>query len=93
MSYEDPENNWVQKKIGHLLEDLVAEILHVRTGYQIYQVKKMFYHPVHTFMLADVDYFVTLPDGKTAILEIKTTNYNATDHWWENGTEVVPVNY
>ena len=42
----------------------------------------MFYHPVHTFMLADVDYFVTLPDGETAILEIKTTNYNATDHWW-----------
>lgn len=66
VSYEDPEENWVQKKIGHLLEDLVAEIFHVRTGYQIYQVKKMFYHPVHTFMLADVDYFITLPDGELA---------------------------
>ena len=53
----------------------------------------MFYHPVHTFMLADVDYFVTLPDGETAILEIKTTNYNATDHWWAGGVETVPVNY
>ena len=93
VSYEDPEDNWVQKKIGHLLEDLVAEIFHVRTGYAIYQVKKMFYHPVHTFMLADVDYFVTLPDGETAILEIKTTNYNATDHWWAGGVETVPVNY
>ena len=39
--------------MGHLLEDLVAEIFHVKTGYRIYQIKKMFYHPVHTFMLAD----------------------------------------
>ena len=93
VSYEDPDNHWVQKKIGHLLEDLVAEIFHVRTGYRIYQIKKMFYHPIHTFMLADVDYFVVLPNGETAILEIKTTNYNATDHWWVDGQEAVPVNY
>lgn len=93
VSYEDPEDNWVQKRIGHLLEDLVAEIFHVRTGYPIFQVKKMFYHPVCTFMLADVDYFVSLPNGETAILEIKTTNYNATDHWWADGQETVPVNY
>ena len=46
VTYEDPEDNWVQKKMGHLLEDLVAEIFHVRTGYHIYQVKKMFYHPL-----------------------------------------------
>lgn len=93
VTYEDPEENWVQKKMGHLLEDLVAEIFHVRTGYEIYQVKKMFYHPKYPFMLADVDYFITMPNGETAILEIKTTNYNATDHWWVNGVEAVPVNY
>ena len=91
--YEDQEDNWVAKKIGHLLEDLVAEIFRVKTGYRIYQIKKMFYHPVHTFMLADVDYFVTLPDGTTAILEIKTTNYNAKEHWYYNGQPIVPVNY
>lgn len=28
VSYEDGESNWVQKKVGHLLEDLVAEIFH-----------------------------------------------------------------
>ena len=93
VTYEDPEENWVHKKMGHLLEDLVAEIFHARTGFHIYQVKKMFYHPLYPFMLADVDYFITLPNGETAILEIKTTNYNATDHWWENGKEVVPINY
>ena len=38
VSYEDPESNWVQKKMGHLLEDLVAEIFHRKTGYRIYQL-------------------------------------------------------
>lgn len=92
--FDDSESNWVAKKMGHLLEDLVAEIFHVKTGYRIYQIKKMFYHPVHTFMLADIDYFVELPGGRTAILEIKTTNYNAKDHWWsEDGQEIIPLNY
>lgn len=93
ISYEDGESNWVAKKVGHLLEDLVAEIFHVKTGFRIYQVKKMFYHPVYTYMLADIDYFIELPNGKTAILEIKTTNYNAKDHWWCDGQEIVPINY
>jgi len=93
VSYEDGESNWVQKKVGHLLEDLVAEIFHVKTGFEIYQVKKMFYHPVYTYMLADIDYFIRLPNGKTAILEIKTTNYNAKDNWWLDGEETIPAYY
>ena len=93
ISYEDGESNWVAKKVGHLLEDLVAEIFHVKTGFEIYQVKKMFYNPVYTYMLADIDYFIRLPNGKTAILEIKTTNYNAKDHWWCDGQEIIPINY
>ena len=92
-THEDPEDNWVQKRIGHLLEDLVAEIFHVKTGYQVYQIKKMFQHPEYPFMLADIDYFVTLPNGETAILEIKTTNHNAIEHWWKEGVEAVPVHY
>lgn len=87
------EDNWVQKEIGHLLEDLVAKIFSKKTGYPIYQVKKMFYHPNFPYMLADVDYFIRLPDGNTAILEIKTTNYNATSAWWKDGKESIPVNY
>lgn len=45
--FDDSESNWVAKKMGHLLEDLVAEIFHVKTGYRIYQIKKMFYHPAY----------------------------------------------
>ncbi len=93
LPFEENDENWVQKEIGHLLEDLVAQIFHKKTGFKIYQVKKMFQHPKYPFMLADVDYFVELPDGTTAILEIKTTNYNAREHWWRDGKEIVPVNY
>ena len=92
-SFEDDNANWVQKEVGHLLEDLVAKIFQEKTGYRVYQIKKMFYHPLHSFMLADVDYFIELPSGKTAILEIKTTNYNARDNWWMDGVECVPVYY
>ncbi len=93
VSIQDEGDNWVAKKMGHLLEDLVAEIFQKTTGYPICKAKKMFRHPIHRFMLADVDYLVSLPNGKTAILEIKTTNYHAKDHWWLNGQETVPINY
>lgn len=91
---EPDEGNWVALEMGHLLEDLVAKIFSRKTGFSIFQIKKMFRHAQHPFMLADVDYFVTLPGGETAILEIKTTNYNARDHWWsEDGREIVPAWY
>lgn len=90
---EDDEGNWVAMRMGHLLEDLVAEIFSRKTGFSIYQVKKMFQHPQYPYMLADVDYFIRLPNGKTAILEIKTTNYNAKDNWWKDGEEIVPEYY
>ena len=93
VAVENNEDNWVALEMGHLLEPLVAKIFQHRTGYEVYQVKKMFQHPQYPWMLADVDYFVELPDGTTAILEIKTTNYNARDNWWMNGKETVPVYY
>lgn len=92
-SVVDDDGNWVAMKMGHLLEDLVAEIFERKTGFRIYQIKKMFQHPLYPYMLADVDYFIDLPDGRTAILEIKTTNYNAKDHWWKDGKEIVPAYY
>jgi len=82
--------NWVAKRVGRLLEDLVADIFVKKTGLKIFQIKKMFRHPLHGFMLADVDYFVELPGGKIAILECKTANYN-TQYKWQDGA--VPLNY
>jgi len=82
--------NWVAKKVGHLLEDLVAEIFMFKTGYKVFQIKKMFRHPLYGFMLADVDYFVELPGGKRAILECKTGNYHTQDKWADGA---VPIHY
>ena len=89
----DDQANWVALEVGNLLEPLVARIFAKKTGLKIYQRKCMFQHPQYPWMLADLDYLVELPDGTTAILEIKTTNYNAKDKWWYNGEEIVPVYY
>ena len=89
----DDAENWVQLEVGTLLEPLVAKIFTHKTGYKIYRRPFMFQHPLYPWMLADLDYMVELPDGTTAILEIKTTNYNAKDNWWYNGEEIVPIYY
>ena len=78
----DDAENWVQLEVGTLLEPLVAKIFAHKTGYKIYRRPFMFQHPLYPWMLADLDYMVELPDGTSAILEIKTTNYNAKDNWW-----------
>lgn len=75
----DDAENWVQLEVGTLLEPLVAKIFAHKTGYKIYRRPFMFQHPLYPWMLADLDYMAELPDGTTAILEIKTTNYNAKD--------------
>ena len=87
----DDQANWVALEVGTLLEPLVARIFEAKTGLKVYQRKCMFQHPLYPWMLADLDYLVDLPDGTTAIVEIKTTNYNAKDKWWYNGEEIVPV--
>ena len=87
------DDNWVALEMGNLLEDLVGRIFAKKTGLKIFRMKKMFRSPEHPFMLADVDFFVLMPDGSIAILEIKTTNYNAKDNWWCNGSETVPIYY
>lgn len=78
---EEEESNWVAKEVGHRLEDLVAEIFSKKTGLEVFPVRIMFRHPIYPFMLADVDFFVRMPDGTFAILECKTCNYNAKDKW------------
>ena len=89
----DDEANKYQKKIGNLLEDVVAEMFSEVTGYPVFKIQKMFRSREHYFMLADVDYFVQLPDGSFAILECKTTGPDATGKWWDGAVPTVPFNY
>ncbi len=92
-SVEDDEQNWVAKEMGTLLEDLVARIFVKKTGLAVCPMPVMFQHPDHPWMLADVDRLVTMADGKAAILECKTTNYNARDKWEYDGKPIVPQYY
>jgi len=89
----DDEANKYQKKIGSLLEDVVAEMFSEVTGYPVFKVQKMFRSREHYFMLADVDFFVQLPNGSFAILECKTTSPDATEKWWNGAEPAIPLNY
>lgn len=55
-SFYDDEANKYQKKIGTLLEDVVAEMFAEVTGYRVFKIRKMFRSREHSFMLADVDF-------------------------------------
>ena len=50
----------------------------------------MYQHPIFPFLIADVDRFVMLPDGRKAILECKTAHYDM-QFKWANGS--VPRHY
>ena len=89
-AFQENEDNWVAKEVGHRLEDLVAEIFTKKTGLKIFPVRTMFRHPLYPFMLADVDFFIEFADGTYGILECKTTNYNCQEKWANN---TIPVNY
>lgn len=78
---EIEDETWLQKKMGHVLEDLVAEVFSKKTGLRVFEVKKMFSHPLYPFMRADVDRFVYDEDGNLGVLECKTTNYQNKDAW------------
>ncbi len=73
------ETNWVAKEVGHRLKELVAEIYQRKTGYTVYPIRKIFQHPLYSFMIADVDYFVQKPNGKRGVLECKTSSFMAKD--------------
>ena len=84
------EENWVAKEVGNRLEELVAKVFSFKTGLEVYPLHRMFYHPLYPFMLADLDFFIRFPDGKTGILECKTSNHFNLDKW---ANDCVPLNY
>ena len=84
------EDKTIMFEIGHLLEDVVAQIFAKKTGFKVYEDHMMYQHPLYPFMLADVDRFIDLPDGQKAILECKTAHYD-TQYKWAN--DAVPRHY
>jgi putative phage-type endonuclease len=73
---------------GRVLEPIVASEFARRTGYEVAKVDQMLQHPVHTFMLCNLDYVTQDPDGP-AIVECKTTDSHNSEQWAEG----VPEHY
>ena len=48
-------------QIGHLLEDVVAQIFAKKTGLSVFEDHWMYQHPIFPFLIADVDRFVVSP--------------------------------
>lgn len=90
VAVEEGEDKSITFQIGHLLEDVVAQIFAKKTGLSVYRDQTMYQHPLYPFMLADVDRFIHMPDGTTAILECKTAHYD-TQYLWAN--DAVPRHY
>ena len=86
----DGSDHSITFAIGHLLEDVVAQIFAKKTGLSVFRDQMMYQHPLFPFMLADVDRFVHLPDGRTAILECKTAHYDMQFAW---ANDAVPRHY
>lgn len=84
------EDKSITFEIGHLLEDVVAEIFAKKTGFTVYEDHWMYQHPLFPFLIADVDRFIDLPNGKRGILECKTAHPDMR-FAWANGA--VPRHY
>jgi len=84
------DENWFAKEYGNALEPLAVKTFEKMYDLDAFVVHKMFRHPVHEFMIADVDGFVNEDAGSISILECKSTGtFNR--EAWENGA--VPYNY
>ena len=76
---------------GTKLESVVADrFAELNPDVKVEPVKAILVHPEHTFMIANLDREITLPDGSKGVLEIKTANARQADKWEDDN---VPVNY
>lgn len=83
--HEEVDNEAVY--FGNALEDFVAQEFAKRTGKKVRRLNKMLVHPVHDFMLANLDRVVV---GERAVLECKTASEYVKEAW--EGEEI-PASY
>lgn len=66
------ENDYMH--FGNVLEDIVAKEFGDRTGFKVQRSSFMWQHPVHKFMLANVDRLIYHPEHGWGVLECKTAS-------------------
>lgn len=76
---------------GHFLENMVADLFSYRTGFEAYEVKAMFEHPLHPHIRGNIDRFYRYRGSKEPIgfLECKTTTEFNSE--WNN--DKIPTQY
>lgn len=91
-------------KIGHGLEDFVAQLYAQETGQRVERCNTMLRHPKHNWMLGNVDRLVWEGDKRPQhkgeirtrkLLECKTTlsRFIDSEEWGPAGTDQVPIHY
>ncbi len=75
---------------GRMFEDIVAKEYAKRTGHEIDRPDGLIRHKEHSFIAANIDKWV---NGKSHILECKTTHFLKGNEWGEEGTDEIPELY
>jgi putative phage-type endonuclease len=76
----DDTANATAKEMGHLMEPVVAHCYGVKTGNTVVADTGLYQHAKYPYALANLDYRLE-EDGKSGVLECKTTTWHNTDHW------------
>jgi putative phage-type endonuclease len=91
-------------RIGHGLEDFVAQLYTQETGQRVERCNTLLRHPQHQWMLGNVDRLVWEGDKRPQhrgeirtrkLLECKTTlsKFIDSEEWGPGGTDQVPIHY
>jgi len=89
---EVPDRDSPEKRMGRLLEPVVAQMYAEKTGREVYPpARSMNFHPQLEWLFASLD---RLSDGggETRDLECKAVR-TLSDQWGESGTDLVPLDY
>lgn len=81
-------------ELGHLLEEPIARLFAKRTGFTVWNPHSMMRNPLYPSSLCNPDRFMIGPDGRVALVEIKTGSPYVLDKWFgDDGEELVPEPY
>lgn len=86
---EQPENDAM--RWGRYLEPVVRQAYADQTGNEVRVLPTMIRHPVHEFMVANLDGFVAPEHAPRRVFEAKTAR--SADGWGEPGTDQIPQPY
>ena len=76
----DDTENADRKRMGQLLEPVIAHWYGDKTGFQVIEDYGMYQHPDHPYALANLDFRVLGDDGE-GVLDCKTTSWRLSDTW------------